>query len=334
MFTPKTRLSESEMRLIRILRDEVLFVSRPQVQMLLGCNFRRTNERLAKLVEERILRRRFRLDTYDNFRSPMYYLGFEGCRMIGMSKQEIQQYMRRIRDYSDRSVGHLLEVYDVFIKFLLESKVVRWMWHDDDKWFSIELGLYPDGFVVFEKLGTKFSAFIEVDRGTEDPSVLKGKFDKYRRFQETGAFRKLFGDCRFRVLVTTTTEERIEEMQAQEPMDDIWFATKQEFMRDSLWGRHWLAKYGLYTLDSIFPDPPDVPELAESLESEDTREAEDLNRRQEMNAARELGHKINNRLAWGSLYAFAGIWGLSLASLKPVVTLIILLIVLYAVIFS
>jgi len=72
---PGTKLSAKEMRLIRVLRDEALFVSGVQVEMLLEMNKRRTNERLLKLVDGGILRKRVRLDTYTSFRSPIYYLG-------------------------------------------------------------------------------------------------------------------------------------------------------------------------------------------------------------------------------------------------------------------
>jgi len=334
--TPKTKLSAKEMRLIRVLRDEALFVSGPQLEMLLEMNKRRANERLLKLVGERILRKRVRLDTYNNFRSPIYYLGIEGCKMIGMSKKDMEKYMTRIKNYSDRAIGHLLEVYDVFIKFTLESKVTEWVWHEDDKWFSIELGLYPDGFVKFEKDGTKYSAFIEVDRDTEGLRVLRGKFDKYRHFHQSGAFKKLFGQCIFRVLVITTSEERIEGMEEQNPAGDIWFATKQDFMRNSLWTKHWFAKEDFYSLDfSPFPEAPEPPQPSpEDPEAASLREQERLRWRQEEEGAKALGHKINDRLAWGSLYGFFGLWGFSVAMLRPVVSLILLLVVLYVVIFS
>jgi len=324
------------MRLIRILRDEVLFVSRPQVEMLLDANSRRANERLSRLVEERILRRRVRLDTYDHFRFPIYYLGLEGCKMIGMSKKDMEKYMARIRKYSDRSVGHLLEVYDVFIKFSLESKVTEWVWHEDDKWFSIELGLYPDGVVKFERDRKKYCAFIEVDRDTENVPVLKEKFDKYRYFNDSGAFKRLFGQCIFRVLVITTTEERIGRMEEQNRSADIWFATRQDFMRDPLWARHWFAKEDFYSLEfSPLPEAPDVPlGSAEDLEVRSLMEEEKLRWVQEEKEARALGHRINNRLAWGSLYGFFGLWGFSVAALRPVASLIMLIVVLYVFIFS
>ncbi len=333
---PGTKLSAKEMRLIRVLRDEALFVSGVQVEMLLEMNKRRTNERLLNLVDGGILRKRVRLDTYTSFRSPIYYLGVEGCKMIGMSKKDLVRYMTTIKNYSDRSIGHLLEVYDVFIKFTLESKVTEWVWHEDDKWFSIELGLYPDGFVKFEKDEKQYSAFVEVDRDTEGLRVLKEKFDKYRRFHESGAFKKLFGECIFRVLVITTTEERIAGMEQQNPANDIWFATKQDFMRNSLWTKHWFAKEDFYSLDfRPLPEAPEPPQPSpEDPEAESLREQERLRWRREEEDAKALGHKINNGLAWGSLYGFFGLWGFSVAMLRPVVSLILLLVVLYVLIFS
>ena len=42
--------------------------------------------------------------------------------MIGMPRKDIEKYMTRIRKYSDRSIGHLLEVYDVSARYL----TIRW----------------------------------------------------------------------------------------------------------------------------------------------------------------------------------------------------------------
>lgn len=322
---------------MQILRDEVLFLSLPQMEMLLETSKRGANKQMAGLVERKILKKRYRLDTYANFRSPIYCLGVEGCRMIGMSKMDTEKYMTRIRTYSDRALGHLLEVNDVFVKFTLESKVTEWLWHEDDKWFSIELGLYPDGYVKFERDGKKYSAFIEVDRGTEGLRVLKGKFDKYRYFHQSGAFKKLFGECIFRVLVITTTEERIEKMEGLNSEDNIWFSTKEDFMRESLWTRHWFAKEDYYSLN--FTPLPEAPEEVltlppDDLDARSLREEERAKWEQEVKDAKALGHKINHKLAWGSLYGFFGVWSISLAELRPVVSLIILLIVVYVLIFS
>jgi hypothetical protein len=336
MSTPIQNFNESTMRIVRVLRDDVLFLSRAQVEMLSEGNKRAANKQIARLVDARILKKRLRLDTYPNFRSPIYHLGVEGCRLLGMSKEEMTTYLAKAKSYSDRALTHLLEVYDVFIKFYLASRVTEWMWHNDEKWFSIELGLYPDGYVQFEKEGKKYSAFIEVDRGTEGISVVKDKFRKYARFNRSGAFKRLFGDRALRVLFITTTEERIEKMENAGASDDIWFTTKAEFMRESLWARHWFAKEDFYNLDvSPLPEAPaPPPSLPENLESESLEEEEKLRWRKEEAEAKALGHKINNRLAWGSLYGFVGLWGLSVASLKPQVSLIMLLIVLYVVIFS
>jgi len=324
------------MRIVRVLRDDVLFLSRAQVEMLSEGNKRAANKQLARLVDARILKKRLRLDTYPNFRSPIYHLGVEGCRLLGMSKEEMTTYLAKAKSYSDRALAHLLEVYDVFIKFYLASRVTEWMWHNDEKWFSIELGLYPDGYVQFEKEGKKYSAFIEVDRGTEGISVVKDKFRKYARFNRSGAFKRLFGDRTLRVLFITTTEERIEKMENAGASDDIWFTTKAEFMWESLWARHWFAKEDFYSLDvSPLPEAPaPPPSLPENLESESLEEEERLRWRKEEAEAKALGHKINNRLAWGSLYGFVGLWGLSVVSVTLKKNLIMLLIVLYVVIFS
>ena len=140
----------------------------------------------------------------------------------------------------------------------------------------------------------------------------------------------------FRVLFITATEEWIDRIEAANPGDHIWFTTKKEFMGKSLWERHWFAREDLYSLDfAVLPEPPDPPlKMVPELDRRISAEEEERRWRDQLEEARNRGHRINNKLAWGSLYGFVGIWGLSLASLKPVVTLIILLVVLYVVIFS
>jgi lipopolysaccharide export LptBFGC system permease protein LptF len=83
------------------------------------------------------------------------------------------------------------------------------------------------------------------------------------------------------------------------------------------------------------PEAPEPPQPSlEDPDAERLTEQERLRWRQEEEDAKALAHEINNRLAWGSLYGFFGLWGFSVAMLRPVVSLILLLVVLYVLIFS
>jgi hypothetical protein len=77
---------------------------------------------------------------------------------------------------------------------------------------------------------------------------LEKKFINYIAFKESGRYDRLFPDCGFKVLVITTTEERIESLQKCVGSDDIWFCTMDEFLKENLNHQHWLALYGFYAL--------------------------------------------------------------------------------------
>jgi len=112
---------------------------------------------------------------------------------------------------------------------------------------AIDFGNLPDGWIQFNNGG----AFIEVDRDTERPIVLSRKFEKYIAFKESGGYRNVFPDCAFKVLVFTTTEERIESLQQITTSDEIWLSTMEEFLREQLNHAHWFALRGFYALSVI-----------------------------------------------------------------------------------
>ena len=145
-------------------------------------------------------------------------------------------------------MDHKLSIYDVFLKFLLESEVKRIIDGEDKLWQeTIDFGNLPDGWIEFNSCGF----FIEVDRDTERPIVLRKKFEKYITFKESDTYRTLFPDCAFKVLVFTTTEERIESLQQITTSDDIWFCTIEEFLKEELNHAHWFALRAFHALSVI-----------------------------------------------------------------------------------
>jgi hypothetical protein len=205
------------------------------------------NKELKWLVSEKYLARRYRADSFGHFQKPVYYLGPLGWHLVGKMAEEYKEYRRQIVQRAERHVDHTLAVFDVFLKFILQSKVNRIINSEDKLWQeAIEFGNLPDGWIQFNDLG----AFIEVDQGSERPIVLKRKFDKYIGFNESGAYAKLFPEHAFKLLVFMTTEERIESVQQTTYSDDIWFCTMDEFLREPLDHAHWFALRGFYALSN------------------------------------------------------------------------------------
>jgi hypothetical protein len=239
------QLQTRHILLFRILRDHCLFLTRRQIQRVFTLPTNPTNKELQWLVAGKYLNRRYRADTFAHFQTPVYYLGPIGWHMVGAAKEDYKGYRVQIEQRAERHLGHTLGVYDVYLKFLLESDVKRIIQSEDRVWQeAIDFGNIPDGWIQVK--GTE--AFIEIDRATENKGALIKKFDNYIRFKESGGYYSLFTDCAFRVLFITTTEERIGMLERLTISDDMWFCTMDEFLREPLDHAHWFALRGLYAL--------------------------------------------------------------------------------------
>ncbi len=197
------------------------------------------------MLGEQYLNRRYRADTFAHFQTPVYYLGKRGWHTVGKPTNAYNGYRLQIEQRSERAFEHTLSVHDVILKFVLESEVKRIVSSEDKLWQeTIDLGNIPDAWIQF----SGGEAFLEVDRGTEHPPILDRKFDNYIAFKESGRYRQLFPDCDFKVLVVTTTEERIASLEQRARSGDIWFSTMDEFLKENLSHQHWLALHGFHAL--------------------------------------------------------------------------------------
>jgi hypothetical protein len=200
------------------------------------------------MLSEQYLNRRYRADSFAHFQTPVYYLGKRGWHVVGKPMSEYSRYRLQIEQRSERTFGHTLSLYDVILKFVLESEVKRIILDEDRYWQeSIDFGNIPDTWIQF----SGGEAFIEVDLGTEHAPVLEKKFNNYIAFKESSRYERTFPGCVFRVLVLTKTEERIEALEQLTITDDIWFCTMEEFLRQDLTHKHWFALCGFYALPVI-----------------------------------------------------------------------------------
>lgn len=243
------QLQSRQILLFRILKEHCLFLTRPQIERVLTLAPRATNKQLHWLVAGNYLARRYRVDSFSHFQLPLYYLGTLGWHIAGNPMDTYKQYSRGIVERSDQQMEHSLAVYDVLLKFLLESAVKRVIKAEDALWQEpIGLGIIPDAWVQSEGGG----AFIEIDLNTEGRAVVGNKFDSYLKFKDSGNYGRLFPGCQFKVLFVTTTEERIESLQQITTSDDIWFSTMDEFLREQLNHAHWFAMRGFYALPTVW----------------------------------------------------------------------------------
>lgn len=239
------QLQTRHILLFRILRDYCSFLTRRQIQQVLTLSRISTTKTLSWMLSEEYLHRRYRADTFAHYQTPVYYLGKRGWHIVGKPMSEYRNYRLQIEQQSERTFTHTLMLFDVILKFILESELQRMISGEDRLWQeSIDFGNVPDAWIQFGG----GEAFIEIDRGTEHGQVLKKKFDNYIAFKESGRYERLFPGASFKVLVFTVTEERIQALQELAGTDDVWFCTIQEFLREALNHRHWLALHGFYAL--------------------------------------------------------------------------------------
>jgi Replication-relaxation len=239
------QLQTRHILLFRILRDGCSFLTRRQVQAVLALSRISTTKTLIWMLSEQYLNRRYRADSFEHYQTPVYYLGKRGWHVVGRPMQEYTGYRLQIEQRSERTFSHTLALYDVILKFVLESEVKRLIFGEDRLWQeTIELGNIPDAWIQF--VGGE--AFIEIDLGTEHVPVLKKKFGNYIAFKESGRYERLFPGCTFKVLVFTTSEERIEALEQVASTDHVWFCTMEDFLRNKLNDAHWFALRGFYAL--------------------------------------------------------------------------------------
>ncbi len=155
------QLQTRHILLFRILRDHCLFLTRRQIQRVLTLPTNSTNKELLWLVSEKYLARRYRADTFGHFQTPVYYLGTLGWHIVGNLMDKYKAYRLQIQERGEHQMDHKLSIYDVFLKFLLDSEVKRIIDGEDKLWQeTIDFGNIPDGWIEFNSGGF----FIEVDR--------------------------------------------------------------------------------------------------------------------------------------------------------------------------
>jgi hypothetical protein len=242
------QLQKRHISLFGVLRDHCLFLTRRQIERIFTLPTSSTNRELLWLVSEGYLDRRYYADTLARVQTPLYFLGKLGWQVVGNVSSEYKHYRLRIEQRSGRQLQHTLAIYDVFLKFFLESKVKRIIDGEDQSWLElIDFGNIPDAWIQFDG----GEVFIEVDRDTEWGNVPGTKFDNYVRFKTSGAYDRMFPNCTFKVLFVTTTESRIEALEAKIKSDNIWFCTMEEFLREPLSQQHWFALCGFYALSDL-----------------------------------------------------------------------------------
>jgi len=239
---PRDRRLLQELGIMRI-------IDREQAKLVAGFgSTTRANTRLHTLTEAGLLNRYF-VGTIGAGRKAIYTLTAKGATAVNSPYEGL----RRRRDRTlvgDLFVEHQTAINSIFILLKYKSadpniQLRRWeSFHEPP---AASIPLVPDAYFELAHDSGVSAGFLEVDLGTEALKVWQQKAQGYLRLAITGEFEKRFSQPRFRVLVVTSSERRMNNIRSliARLTDKIfWFATFEAINRDGFWSPVWLRPRG------------------------------------------------------------------------------------------
>ena len=242
-------LQERDRHLMREL-SVMRVIDREQVQVVAGFHsVRRANDRLLALTRAGTLRRFF-LGTTGSGKKAVYGLSKKGAESVDVPNRG----PRRKRDEtlaSDAFVQHQLAVNQAYcwLKYrhipIDGTRFIRWL-----PFFAppaTGIALIPDGYFEIATNSDVMSSFLEVDLGNEGLNIWKAKVQAYLQIAMSGEFERRFHQPRFRVLVLTNSERRLQSIRkfvATITERLFWFATFESVHVSGLWSPVWFRPKG------------------------------------------------------------------------------------------
>jgi hypothetical protein len=233
---------------LHLLRELALMrvIDREQAKCVAG--FRsttRANARLLALTRSGLLRRFF-LGTNSGGQKALYTLSPVGAKLGDVPFRGLRRAQDEVL-IADFFVIHQLSINQIYcaLKYrpipILEVRFLQWLNFYEPLESSTRL--IPDGYLEVLTPQKTLAAFIEVDLGHESLSVWKAKIQNYLRYAVSGNFETRFGLPRFRVLVITHSERRMQSLRAAtSSLTDkvFWFSTFHSITNDGFWSNVWL----------------------------------------------------------------------------------------------
>ena len=232
-------LQERDLRLFEAL-ESMRVVDREQAKVVAGFqSTRRANDRLLQLTRTGFLKRAF-----VGSRQAVYWLPNEVLQRGGNRKEHAHEPAALF-------LRHQLEINRVHLLVQYRSlPVPLWRfltWRSFRQPLSQAVPLIPDGYFELGNAQGVRPMFVEVDLGTEAVPILARKARLYLELATSGEFAKLFGRPQFRVLVITTSVDRLLNIRAAiaKQTDKIfWFTTLAVVKPERFWSAVWLRPLG------------------------------------------------------------------------------------------
>jgi hypothetical protein len=244
-------------RLIATRRDlellerlsEAKILDREQVQIIAGIRrINRANDRLGRLYAAGLIRRHFQ-GTAAGGRKAIYSLSNSGAKLIGRERSWRFQHADGELLIGDSFTAHQTAVNWVWVsaKYRCSVGVDFLRWINFQEPLTPTLSIIPDGYFEFGFRGEARAQFIEVDLGTESSKAWEHKTEQYLKLATSGEFTRLFGQPRFRVLVTAPSMRRLQNIRAvvrKQTSKIFFFCDHSIIYRDGLFTPLWLRPQG------------------------------------------------------------------------------------------
>lgn len=146
----------------------------------------------------------------------------------------------------DLFLEHQLLLNDIYIMLHAGSQVRVCNWRTFEKPLP-QSPIIPDAYFELTSDGSIKPAFLEVDKGTEPKKIWKKKVAGYISFALSGSFQQHFQQQQFRVLVITTTEQKLKAIcavVASQTTKIFWLTTFSDIKREGLFAPIWLRPMG------------------------------------------------------------------------------------------
>lgn len=243
-------LQERDRHLLREL-GAMRIIDRVQAKTVAGFGSdSRANRRLRKLTQAGLLRR-FSLGTTAAGQKALYSLSKKGSLVVDVPYRGLHRRKDEAL-VADFFVEHQLTVNEFYctVKYgpMAAAGSAFQEWRSFYQPLAPGSHLIPDGYFALHTPAETLAAFLEVDLGHERGPVWREKVRNYLQFAVSGEFEPEFGKKRFRVLVVTTTERRLESLRTTiaATTDRIfWITTLAAVRSQGLFAPIWLRPKGV-----------------------------------------------------------------------------------------
>ena len=225
-------------------------IDREQTKVVAGFgSTTRANTRLLALTRAGLLRRFF-TGTTAGGRKSIYALTSKGAGLVGAQFQGINRGSDAVL-VGDRFLEHQTRVNSIFVAVKYQPipvpgvRLRRWISFRGQ--LSSTVPIIPDGYFELERSDNVDPMFLEVDLGSETQKQWRRKVEAYLQLAISGEFQRLFDHARFRVLIVTDSERRMNTIRntvARSTDKIFWFSTFGSINSGGFWSPVWLRPRG------------------------------------------------------------------------------------------